>query len=825
MRMAFVVALSLLILPCSVFSLGASEYNMRMTEDGKIKIEKKEYPSLFPSTYQGVEKVGSEIKSLTGCEWTSVPYQSPDALFFHAMIYDSDKHRMIIFGGCNGDGWLTETNEVFALDLTEMKWEQLFCSGSKPFPRDGHCMVYDAVNQRMIVFGGGHFVEMLYFQDVWALDMNTLEWDSLTPSGNPPQGMLHPRAIYDPVNQRMVVFGGCDQTTCYNDVYTLSLTPGGETWTKLTFSDSLPAPRYRHSMVYDPIERRAVIFGGRSDSGRLNDLWSLDLTLGSESWTKLSATGDIPCPRRNQGTAYDYIHHKMFIFGGDSVGNEYPGVGGVSLNDIYALDLDSLKWTNVTPADGLPERRRAPVAIYDPKANKMLNYGGWLGDSDRYLFNDLWAFDCTALQWQRLYPANSSPSARYGHNSIYDATNHRMVVFAGTDGGFAEAARHDVYTLDLNTLSWNQLGFTGTEPATRILPVGVYDKTNQRMVIFGGPGTTDTSTWSLDLTKGNEQWVKLSPTGTRPSTPTNQWGTYDPVNERIVSYSGLSSAGAGDTCWTLDLAPDFENWQKIYTPVDDALDRGWVPVYDSLNHRMITAGYNRNLWGLDLTLGSEQWTLLRDSIPQSHYYSSAICDPVHQNMVVFGGDADGLVTNRTFVYALQDSFPGYELLPSGGPPNSRWYHTAIYDPQGYRMIVFGGYNQQIDVTPKGTWRDTWILTLPNEADTLPPTVTLLYPNGGESFAADSLAPIRWSANDETKVTRIDLFFSIDGGLSYPDTIRLWATVDTPYVWKVPNKSSKTCKIKVIAYDSGYNQTEYRSLNLEWDRTLQTRLNN
>ncbi|MBI4727452.1 T9SS type A sorting domain-containing protein [candidate division TA06 bacterium] len=29
-------------------------------------------------------------------------------------------------------------------------------------------------------------------------------------------------------------------------------------------------------------------------------------------------------------------------------------------------------------------------------------------------------------------------------------------------------------------------------------------------------------------------------------------------------------------------------------------------------------------------------------------------------------------------------------------------------------------------------------------------------------------------------------------------------MDTPYVWKVPNKSSKTCKIKVIAYDSGYN---------------------
>ncbi|MBI4726383.1 T9SS type A sorting domain-containing protein [candidate division TA06 bacterium] len=54
------------------------------------------------------------------------------------------------------------------------------------------------------------------------------------------------------------------------------------------------------------------------------------------------------------------------------------------------------------------------------------------------------------------------------------------------------------------------------------------------------------------------------------------------------------------------------------------------------------------------------------------------------------------------------------------------------------------------------------------------------------------------------MNRIDLFLSLDGGINYTDTIRLWAPVYTPYVWKVPNKSSKTCKIKVIAYDSGYN---------------------
>ena len=45
------------------------------------------------------------------------------------------------------------------------------------------------------------------------------------------------------------------------------------------------------TLIYDSENHRGILFGGSNlDTGRLNDLWALDLTEGSEVWSDLGAT-------------------------------------------------------------------------------------------------------------------------------------------------------------------------------------------------------------------------------------------------------------------------------------------------------------------------------------------------------------------------------------------------------------------------------------------------------------------------------------------------------------------------------------------------------
>jgi hypothetical protein len=61
-------------------------------------------------------------------------------------------------------------------------------------------------------------------------------------------------------------------------------------------------------------------------------------------------------------------------------------------------------------------------------------------------------------------------------------------------------------------------------------------------------------------------------------------------------------------------------------------------------------------------------------------------------MVVFGG-ASGSSSYLNDVWALSLSgTPAWSpLVPSGDPPGTRCYHSAIYDPARNRMVMFGGF--------------------------------------------------------------------------------------------------------------------------------------
>lgn len=84
----------------------------------------------------------------------------------------------------------------------------------------------------MIVFGGSTFASdappSAHFNDVWylnsALSTNASEsWTAAKTAGTPPHARLGHSAVLDPVNNRMIIFGGAEgfAAPCDNDVWVL----------------------------------------------------------------------------------------------------------------------------------------------------------------------------------------------------------------------------------------------------------------------------------------------------------------------------------------------------------------------------------------------------------------------------------------------------------------------------------------------------------------------------------------------------------------------------------------------------------------------------
>ena len=92
-------------------------------------------------------------------------------------------------------------------------------------------------------------------------------------------------------------------------------------------------------------------------------------------------------------------------------------------------------------------------------------------------------------------------------------------------------------------------------------------------------------------------------------------------------------------------------------------------------------------------------------------------------------------------------------------------------------------------------------------DTVSPAVTVISPNGGESWAAFSTQSIVWNASDNITVSSIDIYFSSAGPGGPFSSITSGEPNDGSYQWSVPNDTTESGYIKVIAFDPSSNSSE------------------
>ena len=323
---------------------------------------------------------------------------------------------------------------------------------------------------------------------------------------------------------------------CFLAVVALLPSTGwAQNWVELTpIAGPMPAPRGYASAVLDTKDGRMIVFGGRDGSGDYNDIWAFDLT--SNTWTDLTpSTGPAPAARRTPGSIYDPTGHRMITWSGQAP--------GVFFNDVWAFDLSTHTWSeSSTPAGGPPNVRYGVAVTFDPVAGDLVTFAGF---TNLGRFDDVWRFNGSANTWTDASPV-SGPLKRCLHSASYDSHNHRMIMYGGQNAG----ALDDIWALDLTSDTWTDLT-PSTKPAGRFFAAHVYDAFNHRATIFGGnksPGVTD-EVWVFDL--WSNQWAQLLPSGTAPPAREGAAGIYEQCNDRMVVFGG-SGGGFQNDVWAVE---------------------------------------------------------------------------------------------------------------------------------------------------------------------------------------------------------------------------------------------------------------------------------
>lgn len=354
----------------------------------------------------------------------------------HSMVYDSAHDRAIVFGGTVQEDVEFKTNEVLSLTLDPLTWTRPI-NEARPFPREGHSAVIDLPRDRMIVFGGTTSFGAP-FNDAWALDLEQEQgWTLLAPAGTPPAGRFDHAAIYDPVGQRMIVFGGRNAGgTAFGGVSQLALS-GSPAWSTLAVSGTPPAPRSGHTAVYDETRHRMIVFGGTSGGTVFGDVWALSLG-ASPAWTLLSPSGAPPGPRHMHLGVYDAPRDRMVVVRG-------AGSGGASFDDAWELAFaGSAAWNPLAATGSPPLARQRQSAIYDSDLERMIVFGGSYVDGGLQRVDTSHALDLAGPPvWSEVPTGGEPPPAIDGHTAVYDAPRGGMVVFGGRSqiGGLNDGVR------------------------------------------------------------------------------------------------------------------------------------------------------------------------------------------------------------------------------------------------------------------------------------------------------------------------------------------------------------------------------------------------
>jgi len=264
----------------------------------------------------------------------------PTPRFDHVMVYMPTLRAILVFGGVTD---AERTNDTWLFDIASEKWKKISLD-NKPYPRSDPGYCYDEENNIVIIFSG--YMEGLQLADTWAFDPATKTWIEMKPSGTPlPLNAVSEygcRMVYDSVNKKVIMFGGHWKTTGErhgydNDVWIYDY--GMNTWTLRT-ANPKPSARYTHYMAFDPINAKVVVFGGHDTSDSIvDDTWTYQYS--TNKWDEVD---NLVKPSNRHAGWMTYVPdlNRIILYGGGDSES-------MSLSDIWSLKVSDYNWDVFNP--------------------------------------------------------------------------------------------------------------------------------------------------------------------------------------------------------------------------------------------------------------------------------------------------------------------------------------------------------------------------------------------------------------------------------------------------------------------------------------------
>jgi hypothetical protein len=106
--------------------------------------------------------------------WSEIAQQGPAGRAGHGLSYDEQSLRVVLFGGRNNNGPLSDTQLFDGVNWAPSE-------GPGPSARSGHAMAYDAARGQVVLFGGANGPDM--FDDTWIWSVRPVITSNPVPLG------------------------------------------------------------------------------------------------------------------------------------------------------------------------------------------------------------------------------------------------------------------------------------------------------------------------------------------------------------------------------------------------------------------------------------------------------------------------------------------------------------------------------------------------------------------------------------------------------------------------------------------------------------------
>jgi hypothetical protein len=231
-------------------------------------------------------------------KWTKIESdKSPERRLYESFVYIPTRNVGVFFGGSTAYGYKTDT---WIFNFNNSKWQEMNPTTS---PSAGNKMVYDSLNDKVILIGGASIKN-----ETWIYDMERNDWRNMNPSDSPIIGG-EISLSFDSKHGVVVLFGsGVNGNETW--IYKFST----NTWQQMHPLTSPPSSIMGSMVYYTDVGLHYLYIGG-AFSDYKSEFWSYDLM--NDKWQQKDTINSTR-PRTQTNIIYNSLDKTIHLMYGYS---------------------------------------------------------------------------------------------------------------------------------------------------------------------------------------------------------------------------------------------------------------------------------------------------------------------------------------------------------------------------------------------------------------------------------------------------------------------------------------------------------------------------